>query len=591
MVETGLVRCGMAILGSGLRQAGAGGRAPPEAASLSTFYRESCAFYAGAVLSGPPQPPYRGRFLIAPHHESWSRAISASDRICILAPRDSGKSYFFNMAYPIWMMEKHPGQYGMIFSGSQVQAERILEAIVDEVLANDKLAHLRPSRSSSGGRAGGKGKGAWSAKRVTFGNGHTIYARGYGTMVRGSHPLWVVADDVLNDEDSYSELKRNRNIEYFRSAITNMVIPGGQIIVVGTPFHAQDLYGMLESNPEYLFQRYQSIQPDGSALWPARYPVERLARRRREIGVVQFTREFQCMPVADGMSLFPGHLFESPEVMRTDVCLGDPREAWEALGVERFIEGVDFARSAGVGADYTVVTVVGLDAQGNHWICEMRRAKGLAFPDQLSRIESVGRAYDVDAIMCESNQMQAIFGEELLRTTDLPIQNVHTGTEKHAMDQGVPALSILLENEKVRIPRGDTRSVDVTDVFIEELRGHTFVRGRVHSVGAHDDTVMSWYLAEKGVRSSRFSASFGDDIEIGHVGGGAGGGAGGGQSLAEAQSRILGMPRGAEEAGVGGSLVGTLGTSAGSAGGGGAGGGLTLAQVLAHIGGAGGGRW
>ncbi len=472
---------------------------------LAEMERASCAFYASQNLRGPPEAPYNGRYLISEHHEEWSDLINEYDRLCILAARDHGKTFFFNMAYPIWMAEKHPNRKGYIFSGSQPQAEEILADIVLEIETNPKLAHLKPP-----GKIG-------SASKIKLANGHIIYARGYGTKVRGAHPQWIVLDDVLNDDSMYSDVVRRKSVEYFYSAIRNMLVPGGQIIIVGTPFHQLDLYGDLQNNDEYEFRRYPALSEGTDArgnkyvraLWPERYPVTILEARRREIGQTRFSREQLCLPVSDDASLFPLEFFKGGEVERFDCILGLNAAHWDSMGITQRFMGVDFAISTNVGADYTVIWVTGMDKFGNRWILDIYRDRGLSFEVQLSEIRNMAAHHKPQLIFLESNQMQTIFQNELMRTTDLPIKPVHTGENKHSLEKGVPSLRVLLENRKIRIPRGDEHSREMTDIWIDEMRNFTFQNGKVISVGAHDDCAMAFYICEQALRQGTFGFSFG----------------------------------------------------------------------------------
>lgn len=475
-------------------------------AILEELSAESCAFFASQYLQGPPEAPYDGKFIVSEHHEEWSELIAAHDRLCILAARDHGKTFMFNMAYPIWMAQKHPNRKGYIFSGSQPQAEEILADIALEIETNPLLKHLRPQ-----GKLG-------SASRIRLANGHTIYARGYGTKVRGAHPIWVVCDDVLNDDSMYSDLVRRKSIEYFYSAITNMVIPGGQIIVVGTPFHQQDLYGDLSRNKQYKFCRYPAVQDiqEGKrsvrrALWPERYNIDKLNAKQREIGQTRFSREFLCQPVSDDASLFPLDYFRGEPVEQFHVRLGSPAAWWDQMGVTQRFMGVDFAISTSVGADYTVLWIMGMDKVGNRWLIDIIRDKGLPFEVQKSMIRNAALKYQPQLIFLESNQMQRIFGDELMRTTDLPIKPVHTGENKHHLEKGMPSLRVLLENRKLRIPRGDDYSREMTDTWIDEMRNHTFQNGKVVSVGEHDDCAMAFYICEQALRNGTFGFSFGEE--------------------------------------------------------------------------------
>ena len=193
------------------------------------------------------------------------------------------------------------------------------------------------------------------------------------------------------------------------------------------------------------------------------------------------------------------------------MCLGQSKEFWDSLGVSAFM-GVDFAMSTTVSADYTVIWTMGTDKLGNRWLMDVQREKGLGFQDQLSLILGTARKYDPGLIFLEANQMQRIFGDELIRTTDLPIkQFVTTAVNKNALDKGVPSLRVLLENKKFRIPRGDARSVEITDEWINEMRSFTWADGKLQSVGTHDDTVMACWICDQAIRQGAFGYSFGAD--------------------------------------------------------------------------------
>lgn len=327
------------------------------------------------------------------------------------------------------------------------------------------------------------------------------------------HNCWIVVDDGLNDETAYSELVRTKQIEYFYTAITNMIVPDGQIIVVGTPFSLGDLYSDLAQNPEYTFRRYPAIdKKTGEALWPDRYDKERLERRKNEIGVLRFQREFCCIALSDETSLFPGWLFKGEKVEMFNATLGMPLKYWQEAGIVGTFMGVDIALSAQASADYFVVWCMGLDKFGNRYILDIDRQRGLPYQEQLSHINRIARKYQCGLVYIEANQMQSVWGDELIRTTDLPIKKfVTTAQGKNALDKGVPSLRILLENGKFRIPRGDARSIELTDVWIEEMRSFGWYEGKLQSVGTHDDLVLATWICDQACRMGAFSFSFGDE--------------------------------------------------------------------------------
>lgn len=796
---------------------------------------------------------------ISAHHDSWSQLIARHNRLCIEAPRDHGKSFMFSFAYAIWRayynwiptsllgsdFKSIPRvSVGYIFSNTQDQAIKLLELVKHEIETNPKLFHLIPAA-----------KDTWNKTEILLSNGAIIRARGWGQSVRGAHPTWVVCDDCLNDETIYSEMMRMKQIDYFFSAVTPMVVPGGQLIVVGTPFHQEDLYQKLNENRIYTFSRFAALDTYGNALWPTRYNKEALMKRKDEVGSTRFAREYLCvdkdtpiktedgwkkikdiMPedrvlshdgkyhrvldvfrnrlgdrkvfrvktsnglghiVTEGHELLvtttdyrrdiessktewrkveeisqrpgdrtylkvplePEHFMKAVSSVSDDMAflagwylaeghcgtsqqvtlslntrdpiddiqaaavkvfgkkfvdythaqgciqwsinskdakwffsqlgrgsskkkipelfkhiqdsakrsllkayfMGDGhfdgmtlectsvsfqlicdvsdmllslgiacgiQKAGEARGMKilgrdvlvkdswrlkicgsnldkfyglpstrrssssfvkdgflysrirkieqidydeshvydlnvedahsyvglhgtfhnctpisedsslfperilqpcydhsfempnhlsamdrqelRVFTGVDLAMSSTVGADYTVITTIGVDAQSNRWILDIRRKKGLSMMDQLREIQDVHRIYKPVKILIEDNAFQRVFRDELVRNTDLPVEGfTTTAHNKNSAERGVPSLQILFENRKFVIPRKTARDREITDILINELKCFTFVNGKMQGLGAHDDCVMSLWITNEAVNSYAFSFTFG----------------------------------------------------------------------------------
>lgn len=412
-------------------------------------------------------------------------------------------SYLMTVAYPIWKaMQLEGRKSGIIFSGTQRQAETFLGMIKDEIEKNPKLQHLKPANPKK-----------WAQQSITLTTGLTITALGYGVRARGAHPDFIVVDDGLNDEDAYSELVREKNIDYFHSAIENMIMPDGQIVVVGTPFHQEDLYAMLRKNPEFYFTKFQALLDEGQAteraLWPEVFSLDYIRRNRASIGEIRFARERMCIPMSSAASLFPDDLFVGPEIENYTACLGLSRAAWDRAGIQQVFMGVDFSLSANVGSDWNAVFVLGIDGLGRRHVMDIFHGHQLSYQAQFSNIVTIARKYAPDIIYVESNQAQRIWADELHRLTDLPIKMFFTTSEKHSLEKGIPSLRIPMENGKVRIPRGDAKSVELVDKWRAELQGMTMIDGRVVSTGKHDDLVMAYWIANCAANDTRFSFAFG----------------------------------------------------------------------------------
>jgi len=447
---------------------------------------------------------------IADHHREWSALVAKHKKLAILASRDHGKSYFFSLAFIIWRayynwvppmpqgtdfrsMPKF--SVGYIFSNTTEQAIKLLEFVKMEIESNEKLQWLIPAAKES-----------WNNKtEIRCSNGVRIRARGYGQSTRGAHPAFIVCDDILNDETMFSEVTRQRQIDYFFSAITPMLIPHGQLVVVGTPLHQKDLYSELRHNQAYKFAEFPAIR-NNKALWPTRYSLETLLKRKQEVGSTRFGREYLVTPISDDSSLFPEKIlqpcFDFEYEMPNQLTKSDRAEL-------QVFTGVDLAISSSVGADYTVITTLGVDNSGNKWLLDIRRKKGMSLTDQLREVNNVYHLYKPQRIYVEDNAFQKVFRDEMVRRTDLPIEGfTTTARRKHSMEDGVPSLQILFENRKFVIPRKTERDREITDLLLNELKCFTFVDGKLQGLGSHDDMVMSLWLAVEASRNSGISFDF-----------------------------------------------------------------------------------
>jgi len=414
-------------------------------------------------------------------------------------------SQTLTIALPIWEAWRRPGIEVAIFSEIQPQAEAQLAKLKQQIENNPRLQHLVDPAM-------------WSAQKIRLTNGSTIIAKGFGVKTRGMHPHLIICDDVVSEASMYSSLVRERQANYFYGAIRNMLVPGGQIVVVGTPQHEEDLYGLLERNNEWFFKRYQAIDKAGKILFPERYDEKLLAERRREIGEIRFTREFLCLPISGGSSLFPEELVSGEPFFALNARVGSmvgerpAREWWVERGIRAFYIGVDIATSTSTRADYFVIFVIGIDAFGNRWVVDIFREQGLEYKAQKAKIHEYAKLWRAEMVCVESNQAQKIWGQELIQDTDLPIYMHQTGSEKHGLEKGIPSLRVLFENGKYRCPRGDDETITITNIWLAELQSWTFTKEKgVISIARHDDVAMAQWLCELAIgKGDSFSFSFGE---------------------------------------------------------------------------------
>jgi hypothetical protein len=478
-----------------------------------TLLATSLAYFAKHVL----------KMDVGAFYFALSDTLAETKRLGVQAARNTGKSAFFSYAFPIWMAWLFPGSLGYIFSSTHGLAcdllaiikdgNRQLDPITGEEMGLFALADVEALSDLVDEKAC-----RWSKDEIVLTNGSRIRARGWERgATRGPHPLWVVCDDVLKEGSLWSALEREKATNFLTTAVTNMVLRGGWIVVVGTPFHEEDLYGWVQKNPAYSFLKFPGIveiEPDEEdydeelggvqyrSLVPSRHTVEELLAKREEIGAVAFAREILCEPVTDDLTLFPAHLF-SGDVMAHHCPWQPSLLQIHALGWEVYF-GVDIAESADVGADYFVVTVLALDQHGNRYVIDVFREKGVGFQRQLSIIRDLAVKYRPALIYIESNAMQRVWSEELLRTTAIPVKPFHVGSNKNRLSVGVPSLRVMFENEKLRFSRSTPEAIIATDTYIDELKRFGWFQGKLQGAGAHDDCVMSLWIAVESTRDASF---------------------------------------------------------------------------------------
>lgn len=451
-------------------------------------------------------------FQLSWHHLEWGDLVHRYNKLCINAARDHGKSYYFSNAYCAWKLysyakpkssvfsarpTKSNSNRGYLFSFSLQQSVDLMEILKGTIESNDILKdRLFPDSRNSG---------AWASTNIVCRNGARLTCKGFGSSVRGAHPYWIVVDDGLKDNVIYSALQRQKSIDYFHAVIMNMLVPGGQIIVVGTPFHASDLYGDLRSKSKFATHNkngwfvieYPAIFPDGRILWPQRWSFFDLMDKKATQGNIIFSRENLCRPITNEASIFPLKVLERSLVRMENYTLVRNRDDFP-IKFNKVVVGCDFAISANVGSDYTVFTVWGVDDEtGERWLLHFYRDKGKTFHEQMQILRGINARFRPDSMVMEQNTFQQIFVQESDKQ-GLPVIGHTTGIDKYDLKTGWPGLAIDFERGKIHIPTGDKYSQDVKDLIFSDLGSVAFTDKGLESVGEHDDISSSFWLAKLG---------------------------------------------------------------------------------------------
>jgi predicted phage terminase large subunit-like protein len=242
-------------------------------------------------------------------------ALLPFTRLCVEMPPRHAKSTTVSQNFAAWYLGRHPDHHVILSSYSDHRARFWGRKARDllETFGKQFFGISISSRSAAGDeweiedRAGGM---------VTAGIGGAI--TGVGAQ------LLVIDDAVKNAEEAHSKVIQERNSDWWQAVALTRLEPDeagrdGIVVVVGTRWHENDLIGSILSNEEALAdgevwytlklpalaEQYDPLQRQvGEALWPERWPVERLLRRKARLSGYFWQALYQQQPSPDEGNVF-----------------------------------------------------------------------------------------------------------------------------------------------------------------------------------------------------------------------------------------------------------------------------------------------
>lgn len=317
------------------------------------------------------------------HYDEWYVQVQDALRSEDQAPRGHGKSIFWSFSVPLWDVIRGPidgpDPEDVLVSYSEDQVRRLIRNIKIEVETNDLLAPLRPTA-----------KEIWGTDLLSFPNGYMISGLGFGTSSRGKHPRRIIVDDPLKDLGGMSQEDQER--AYF-GVITGMAMEKTQIHVIGTPIEFGDLLEKLEKNEVYEHWKKPAIK-DGVPLCPYLFTKETLDMRRKEMGSLNFAREFLLQRVDPATQPFKRQY----ETLYSEL----------PIRFSRIVTVCDPAYTENDG-DYTAIVTVGFTGGNHAYVLE---AKGIRREDPgiiATELIRTIRNWNPEAVGIEKKKGQAIY--------------------------------------------------------------------------------------------------------------------------------------------------------------------------------------
>ena len=400
--------------------------------------------------------------------QEWHELMHSTQRTVIICSRDHGKSVFMH-SWVVWKLIFEEPPYQMLYISSNQKQTLVHMRDIDKMFTHPMLKKYKPARG-------------WAIGNITLTNGNQILERSVGSQIRGLHPQEIIIDDPLKE---FSMTGIQKVTDWFYGDMIPTLHHTASLRVIGTPFSYTDIYQQLSENSAYTVRTYPCLNALNEPLWPDRWNYEALMARKAEVGSLMFTREYMCVPISTGTSLFnPEHL---DNAKNKDLVL----KPLKREGYKYFI-GVDPAIST--DGDYNVITVLEMDENENKSIVYIDRAKNVQFRENIQKVKLLNQVFRPEVILFETNTFAKSFTQELRQVADV---NVHDfDTTRRKKQEIILNLQMTLENGKINFPYGNEESRKVSSLLIEEMSMFAITeRGKFEGIGAHDDMVMSLALA------------------------------------------------------------------------------------------------
>jgi predicted phage terminase large subunit-like protein len=222
--------------------------------------------------------------------------------------------------------------------------------------------------------------GEWATPK----NEYVVWTGINGAVTGKGFNILIIDDPIKNRVEAESKTYRDRHWDTFQSDLITRLEVNGSVCVIQTRWHEDDLAGRLvrgnvqDDVDPWQFVNMPAIANEETdaeaALWPERWPLELLHRRRRQVGPYAWASLYQGQPRPRGASVF-----------------GDPTFFTTEPPVFRPGMGLDLAYTEKKIADYSVVVTMlyepptTKDGQGTHYVVRVRRkqCKAPDFKDEL----------------------------------------------------------------------------------------------------------------------------------------------------------------------------------------------------------------
>lgn len=429
----------------------------------------------------------------AEFHAELDAALNTQPRFIGIAPREHAKTTKL-MAHILRAIVYRLRKFIVVIRVNDDVAAQFLNDLRTELETNDRL------REDFGELLGDR---KWTELEFETSTGVKVVGAGRLAKIRGlkhreQRPDLVIGDDIEDDESADSVDQTDKIVRWVKKTVLGMVSADGQVIFVGNLIAKRCALAQLAEIESFAYRTWSALKPDGKPIWPAAWPLKRLAAKKAEVGTRIYNTEYMNNPIDEDAQLY------------------DPNwwgwyDQEDLAGVKLLVTGaIDPATGKKKrNTDDSAIAVVG-SREGVYYILYLRLAK-LKFRAQIEAVLDVCERwrtitrFGVESIAYQESLKQSLEEVSAERNLQAPIVPI----ESHDVSKMArfERLSVLAEQGRIRWPKpGSTfwmpdmarcreefealgviedhdDGPDAVEMAISLQRGLTRGRGRVRVIG------------------------------------------------------------------------------------------------------------
>lgn len=229
-------------------------------------------------------------------------------RLIVMWPPRHGKSEIASVLFPAWRLGRHPDSRVIGSTYGKLLTERFSRRarnLVESERYRRVFEHVALSRDS-------RSVTEWNFDGYRGG----FLASSVGAALTGmGADIGLIDDPVKGFEAAESAIQREAVWEWYLNDFYTRIEGDGGLVVIMTRWHEDDLVGRLLADTEgdeWEVVRLPALaeendilgRAEGDALWPSKYPAERLQRIRSVMGERRFAGLYQQRPAPREGAMF-----------------------------------------------------------------------------------------------------------------------------------------------------------------------------------------------------------------------------------------------------------------------------------------------